>query len=403
MVKREGNCHPAVRVSEHVYWVGAVDWGIRDFHGYATQRGSTYNAYLVIGEKTALVDTVKAPFVGEMLARISSVLPPEQVDYLVSNHAEMDHSGGLPEALAVIQPERVFASTHGVSALRDHFHLDQEIGPVKDLESLDLGGVTLTFVEMRMLHWPDSMATYVAEDKALLSNDAFGMHLASSERFADELPEWLLEYEARKYYANILMPISPLIAKALERVTGLGIAIDAIAPSHGPIWREPAQIISRYAAWAAGARVRNAVIVYDTMWGSTAKMALAIAQGLSEGGVSVKVMPLKSSHRSDVTLEVLDAAALIVGSPTLNNQLFPTVADVLTYLKGLKPRNLIGAAFGSHGWSGEAAKHAAEALASMKVELVGDPVNVRYVPDDEALCRCLELGREVARRITVAV
>ena len=390
---------PAVRISEHIYWVGAVDWALRDFHGYATERGSTYNAYLVTGEKTALVDTVKTPFLGEMLARIQSVLPLEQVDYLISNHAEMDHSGALPQAISLMKPEKVIASTNGVSALHDHFHLDQEITPVKDLESLSLGDLTLTFVEARMLHWPESMMTYVAEDKVLLPNDAFGMHLASSERFADELPEWVLDYEARKYFANILLPLSPLITKALEKVRGLNVPIDIIAPSHGPIWRDPAAILNRYAIWASGAKARKAVIVYDTMWGSTAKMALALAQGLAEGGVSVKVMPLKESHRSDIAFELLDAAALLVGSPTLNNTILPRVGDILTYVRGLKPRNLVGVAFGSYGWSGESPKQLADALTAMKVELVGDPFSVKYVPESEALCQGVALGRQVAEKI----
>lgn len=399
-LKEEVDRHRAVQVSEHVYWVGAVDWGIRDFHGYSTHRGTTYNCYLVLGDRIALVDTVKAQFVSEMLARITSVVSPENVNCLVANHAEMDHSGGLPEMIAALHPEMVYASRNGVSALRDHFHLEQEITAVRDLETLDLGHTTLTFAEMRMLHWPDSMATYVAEDRTLLSNDAFGMHLASGERFADELPEWVLDYEARKYYANILMPLSPLIAKALERVSRLGLAIDTIAPSHGPIWREPSEIVSRYGNWSAGGKAKKAIIVYDTMWGSTAKMGAHIAEGLIERDVAVKVMPLKSCHRSDVALELLDTAALVVGSPTLNNNVFPTVADTLTYLKGLKPQGLVGSVFGSYGWSGEAANHVAEDLRRMKVELVTDPLTVRYVPNGEALQQCVALGHQVARAIT---
>jgi len=389
----------AVRVSNHVYWVGAIDWNVRDFHGYSTRRGSTYNAYLVVGDRIALVDTVKRPFLGEMLARVSSVLPPDRIDYVVCNHAEMDHSGSLPEVLAAVGPEQALASKAGVSALQEHFHLDRALAAVSDLGTLDLSGVTLTFVEARMLHWPDSMLTYVAEDKLLLSNDAFGMHLASGERFADQIPEHLLEEEARRYFANILTPFTPLILKLLERVKGLGIPIDTIAPSHGPVWRNPGWIVERYARWSAGEATGKAVVVYDTMWGSTEKLALAIAEGLIAEGVPTKVMSLKANDRSDVVAELMGASAVAIGSPTLNNNVFPTVADLLVYLKGLRPRKLVGAAFGSYGWSGEAPKQIAEALGEMKVEVVGEPLTSKYVPEREALARGVAFGREIAAAV----
>ena len=390
----------AVRVTDRVHWVGAIDWGVRDFHGYATQRGSTYNAYLVLADKVALVDTVKAPFTRELLARVASVIDPARIDYLISNHAEMDHSGGLPEVIAAVKPEKVFASAAGVKALEDHFHLGREITPVKDGETLSLGNATLHFVEARMLHWPDSMMTYVAEDRVLLSNDAFGMHLASSQRFADELDGAVLEYEAAKYYANILLPLSPLVAKLLEKVGRLNVPIDAIAPSHGPIWRrDTGRVVQWYGAWAVGTAKRKAVIAYDTMWQSTAAMAQAVGDGLAGAGVEVKVAPLRQSHRSDVAAELMEAGALLVGSPTLNNGVFPTVADLLCYLKGLKPRHLIGAAFGSYGWSGEAVGHIEEALRGMQIEVAGEGLRVRYVPDAEALARCAAYGRELGGKL----
>ncbi len=392
-------CFEAVQISEHVYWVGAIDWNIRDFHGYSTRRGTTYNAYLVTGEKVALVDTVKRPFAEEMLARVASVVAPERVDYLISNHAEPDHSGSLPEAIAATCPEQVFASTPGVGALRDHFHLGLEITGVAEGSTLDLGGVTLRFLEARMLHWPESMFTYVAEDRALLSNDAFGMHLASSERDADELPEWMLEEEARKYFANILTPFSPLILKQLEKVKALGLPIDLIAPSHGPIWRHPGWIVERYARWSAGEVSEKVVIVYDTMWGSTEKMALAIAEGLTTEGVSCQVMSLKANDRSEVVAAAFGAAALVVGSPTLNNHLFPTVADLLTYVRGLRLRKLLGAAFGSYGWSGEAPKQIAEALREMKLDLAGEALSLKYVPEEEGLAQCVAFGRQLAAQV----
>ncbi len=390
----------AVKVSDHVYWVGAIDWGIRDFHGYATHRGSTYNAYLVMGDKVALIDAVKAPFVEELLARVRSVIAPERIDYVVSNHAEMDHSGGLPAVLEAVKPEKVFASTMGVKALGEHFRLGREVTAVKEGESVSLGNLTLSFVEARMLHWPDSMASYLAEEQVLFSNDAFGMHLASSERFEDEIEEAILAEEAAKYYANILLPLSGLVAKQLDKVGKLGIAIKTIAPSHGPIWRsDPSKVVGWYAKWASGEAGNKAVVVYDTMWQSTAMMGKAIAEGIADGGAAAKVMPLRAAHRSDVATELLGAGALVVGSPTLNNGLFPTVADMLSYVRGLKPRNLIGAAFGSYGWSGEAVGEIAEALREMKVEVVGEGIKVTYVPDAEDLSRCFALGREIAGRL----
>ena len=389
----------AVKITDHVWWVGALDWGIRDFHGYATPRGTTYNAYLVVGDKIALVDTVKAGFCGEMLARIASVVDPAKVAYIISNHAEMDHSGALPEAIAAVGPERVFASALGVKALHDHFHLDREITAVKDGEGLSLGNLTLSFAEMRMLHWPDSMATYLAEEGVLLSNDAFGMHLATSQRFDDELEQPLLEYEAARYYANILLPLSALVPKAIEKAGKLG-EIKLIAPSHGPIWRAHwPRIVELYSAWATGRKTRKAVVLYDTMWQSTAMMARAVGEGLAAGGAIPRLMPLRACHRSDAAAELLEAGALVVGSPTLNNTIFPTVADALTYLKGLKPRNLVGAAFGSHGWSGEAVGQLEAALREMKVQVVAEGVKVVYVPDAEALARCFALGKLVAEKL----
>ncbi len=390
----------AVKVTDHVYWVGAVDWGIRDFHGYRTSRGTTYNAYLILADRVTLIDTVKAPFIGEMLSRVSSVIAPGKIDYIISNHAEMDHSGSLPEAIRAIKPEKVFASAMGVKALSDHFRMDREIIAVNEKELLSLGNLNLSFVETRMVHWPDSMFTYLAGDGVLFSQDGFGMHLATSERFADEIDSAVMEQEAAKYFANILTPLSSVIAKLLERVGGLGLDIRVIAPDHGPIWRKDVgTMVERYARWCAQEPTRKAVVAYDTMWQSTAGMARAIGEGLAAGGAGVRMMPLKSCHRSDVATEVLEAGALIVGSPTMNNNMFPTVADLMTYLKGLKPQNLVGAVFGSYGWSGEAAKQLAEILTQMKVELVAEPLRAKYVPDSEALGQCFSLGTRIAEKL----
>jgi len=393
----------AVRITDHVHWVGAVDWGIRDFHGYSTSRGTTYNAYLVMAEKITLIDTVKAPFREELLARVASVVDPASISYLISNHAEPDHTGCLREVLAAVRPEKIFASAMGVKALKDHYHFDDDITPVKDGESLSLGDREVTFYETRMLHWPDSMFTYLAGDDVLFSQDAFGMHLASAERFADEIPDEILEYEAGRYFANILLPYAHRIEKLMEKVAGLGLAPDIIAPDHGPIWRsELTRLTDAYSRWAAQKPTKKAVVVYDTMWESTAKMAKAIGEGLAAGGATPKLMPMKSSHRSDIAGEILDAGALVVGSPTLNNNMFPTIADILTYLQGLRPLNLVGAVFGSYGWSGEATVHIKKILESMEVDLVGDIVKVRFVPDSEVLAQCRGLGPAVAERLAGA-
>lgn len=395
-----GEPFEAVKISEHVYWVGAVDWSVRDFHGYSTTRGSTYNAYLVMGDEPVLIDTVKEPFTRELLARISSVTEPRRIRYVVSNHSEMDHTGALPRVIEAVKPEKVFASGMGVKDLGGHFHMDREIIAVKDGESVELAGLHFTFLETRMLHWPDSMMTYLAEDRLLFSQDGFGMHLATGRMFTDELPGRLIEEECAKYYANILLPYSTVVTRLLARVKGLGIPIEFICPDHGPIWRrDPDRIIDLYAGWAAQAPAGKAVILYDTMWGSTDLMARAIADSLEKEGVEVAVTRMRASHRSEFVTELLDSGALLAGSPTMNNQMFPTVADALTYAKGLKPMNLVGAAFGSYGWSGEAAKQVGAELEQMRVELVGEPLRARYVPDDEALLACRQLGAAVAARL----
>lgn len=390
----------AARVTDHVYWVGAIDWSIRDFHGYLTSRGSTYNAYLILADKITLVDTVKRPFREEMLSRIASVIDPGDITYIISNHSEMDHSGCLPEVIHAVKPEKVFASVMGANALAEHFHLDREIVAVKDGESISLGNMNSSFVETRMLHWPDSMFTYLAEDGVLFSQDAFSMHLASSERFDDEIGDDLLNYEAARYFANILLPLSSAVVKCLEKMRSLDITMRIVATDHGPIWRKDInRIVELYSRWAAQKPTKKAVVAYDTMWQSTAMMARAIGEGLKAGGADAKLMPLRACHRSDVATEILDAGALLVGSPTLNNNLFPTVADALTYLKGLKPRNLIGAAFGSYGWSGEAVGQVEDVLKGMKVDLIGESIKVKYVPDDEALARCYSQGMLVAEKL----
>ena len=391
------NTFKAVQVTEDVWWVGAIDWNIRDFHGYRTGRGSTYNAYLVLADKITLIDTVKAPFREEMMERIASVVDPGKIEYIVSNHSEMDHSGSLPQVIAAVNPKKVFASVVGAKTLAELFPNPGEITPVKDGETFSLGNRTLTFLETRMLHWPDSMFTYLNEEQLLFSQDAFGMHYASLERFADGCDPAALAYEAATYYANILLPYSPQVLKLIEKVKSAKLSFKIIAPDHGPIWRkETDAIIGRYAEWAAQKPEGRAVVVYATMWHSTERMARAISEGLAAGGLRVKVMSMDEVHRSDVMYELLCAGAVAVGSPTLNNHMLPNMADILTYMRGLKPRNMIAAAFGSYGWSGEAVREIEEVLTEMKLEKTGEGIRVKNVPDAEALSRCYDLGKDMA-------
>jgi flavorubredoxin len=392
-----GAPYRALPISQHVYWVGAVDWALRDFHGYTTEQGTTYNAYLIMADKITLIDTVKRPFADEMFARIASVVDPAKIDIIVSNHAEMDHSGCLPEAMALAKGATLYASPQGVKALSDHFHMGCPISTVKDGERIDLGNMSLTCLETRMLHWPDSMISYLDADRVLFTNDAFGMHYASAERFDDQVDQAILYREAKNYFANILTPYSSVVLKLLDRWQEMGLPVDLIAPDHGPIWREDTEsILGWYAEWAEQRPTLKALVIYDTMWGSTEKMARALAEGLAAGGAQPKLIPLAGAHRSDVALELLDAGALLVGSPTLNNNLFPTVADVLYYLKGLRKQHLIGLSFGSCGWGGEAVAQVQELLTSMKVDTITDPLKVKYVPTADVLARCVELGEQVA-------
>jgi len=390
-----------VQLREGIYWVGVVDWGLRDFHGYSTPRGSTYNAYLVVDEKVALFDTVKAPFAAELLERISEILPPERIDYVVVNHVEMDHTGALPVVMERVKPSKLFCSPKGKENLLKHFHRDDwPYEVVKTGDRLSLGGRTVTFIETRMLHWPDSMFSYLMEDRLLISQDAFGQHWATSGRFDDEVDRGELMQQAAKYYANILLPYSNLVQKLLGDLGEMGLEPEIIAPDHGLIWRkDPGMILEAYGRWSQQRAKPKVVVVYDTMWHSTERMAQAIAEGLAEEGVEYLVMDLKVSHRSDVVTELLEAKALLVGSPTFNNGMLPTVADFLHYLKGLRPRGKIGAAFGSYGWSGESVKLINAELEAMKVDLVDEGISVKFVPSGDDLKRCRELGQRVGRTV----
>jgi len=390
----------AVELVPGVYWVGAIDWTIRDFHGYLTEDGSTYNAYLIVDDKITLVDTVKKGFVPEMMTRISDIIDPEKITYIISNHVEMDHSGSLAEVIDRVKPEKIFCSPQGKAGLSRHFKADWPFAEVKTGSELSLGRYNLAFLETPMLHWPDSMMTYLKEEQLLFSSDGFGAHYASSARFDDDLPQHPEEYayQLKKYYANILMPMGTLITKLLKQVGEMGLEFKIIAPDHGLIYRkDPGKIIEAYRKWAAGEVEAKALVIYDTMWHSTEMLAGALVQGLMDAGVEAQLHHLRRTHYSDIVAELLEAGLFLLGSPTLNNVIFPSVGQFLTYIKGLKPKNKAACAFGSYGWSGQAVGLITEELKAMGLTIAHEGFRVKYIPDPEELAEARALGEKLAR------
>lgn len=383
-----------VKLRDDIYWVGAIDWDLRNFHGYSTKRGSTYNAYLILDEKITLIDTVKHYLFDEMLERISAVADPSKIDYVISNHVEMDHSGGLPRILEIAKNACVVTSPKGEKGLRSHYKKDWDFKVVESGESLNIGSRELQFVHTPMIHWPDNMVSYLVKEKILFSNDAFGQHYASSERFDDQIPLEIVLEEARKYYANIVLPYSRQVAKALETVGGL--EIDMIAPSHGIIWRSKIPVImDQYKKWSSYQSDKKALVIFDTMWKSTESIAYAIAAGFEKKGIPIKMMNLSTNHISDIMTEVMTAEYICVGSSTLNNNMLPTVAAFLTYMKGLAPKNKKGLAFGSYGWGGQSVGQVEEILKGCGFEML-ENVRVQFVPDKDVLN---EIKEKVAEQV----
>ncbi len=370
----------AIQVSENVYWVGGIDWRLRNFHGYLTQRGSTYNAYLIIDEKITLIDTVKEHLYDEMIARISTVIDPKKIDYLVSNHVEMDHSGAIPKLKELLGEIKIFASPKGVDGLKMHFGGELDIEAKSTGDSLKIGKRTLHFINTPMVHWPDNMVTWSPEDSILFSNDAFGQHLATSERFDDEYYEDIILEEAKKYYANIVLPYDAQVKKALEAVKSLPISI--IAPSHGVIWRKDvAGIIAKYTSWAANETKDRALILYDTMWGSTEIIGRTMMEVFESRGIQTEMINLQDTHMSDIMTDVIDSKYICIGSPTLNNGMMPSVSAFLTYIKGLAPKHRYGIAFGSYGWGGHGVNEVSEVMNHSKFKML-PPLKVKFVPSE---------------------
>ncbi|MFH1747101.1 MAG: FprA family A-type flavoprotein [Planctomycetota bacterium] len=383
---------------ENIDWVGCVDWTVRDFHGYNTDRGATYNAYLIRDEQTALIDTVKTPFVDRLLQNIGELTDLASIDYVICNHAEPDHSGGMARVLEAL-PNAVLVCDKKCEVVLGQHHDSSGWNTriVATGDTLTLGQRTLQFIETPMVHWPESMFTYIPEEKLLFSMDAFGQHYASSQRFDDEVPLCKVMEEAKSYYANIIMPFSRQVAKVLDKAANLDI--EMIAPSHGVIWRSHVmEIVEAYGNWANSRLKPKVLVIYDTMWDSTGQMGRAIHEGASEEGVAAELINVRVSNLTRIATEVLDAAGVAFGSSTLNQGVLPMASAVLTYLKGLKPVAKAALAFGSYGWSKGGPEAVNEDLKAMKWEVLRAPIMAQYRPTVEVLDECRAAGRLLAEK-----
>jgi flavorubredoxin len=392
----------SINVKNNVYWVGKIDWELRKFHGdeYSTHRGSTYNSYLIKEEKVALVETVWAPFSKEFVANLAGEIDLKKIDYVIANHAEIDHSGALPELMRQIPETPIYCTKNGVKSLKGHYHQDWNFNVVKTGDRLSLGQKELIFVEAPMLHWPDTMFCYLTQDNILFTNDAFGQHYATEYMFNDLVDQSELFEECLKYYANILTPFNPLVVKKIKEVLSFELPLDIICTSHGVIWRDkPGQIVEKYLEWADDYQENQITILYDTMWDGTRVMAEKIAGGITDANkeVNVKLFNLAKSDKNDVITEIFKSKAILVGSPTINRGILVSVAGILEEVKGLKFKNKKAAAFGCYGWSGESVKIISGILEESGFNVINEGLKVMWNPDDESIAKCAEFGQQIAR------
>ena len=393
----------AKKINELVTWVGKIDWELTHFLGdeLSTDKGSSYNSYLISDEKTALIDTVWRPYDHEFVARLKEVIDLNKIDFIVMNHNEVDHSGALPELMRLIPDTPIYCTAKGQQILRGHYHQDWNFVTVKTGDTLSLGKHTLTFIEAPMLHWPDTMFTYL-DSGILFSNDAFGQHYASESLYNDMVDKAEVYYEAEKYYCNILNPFSALVKKKVNDLLAMNLKIDMICPSHGIIWKDnPSQIVEQYLRWADNYQQNQITIVYDTMWNSTRHMAQHIAEGIrnADSSVTVKLYNLSKEDKNDVLTQIFRSKAFLVGSPTINNGISHAVAGLLEMAKGLKFKNKKASSFGSYGWSGEGIKQLNERLAAMGSEVVCDGLRLLWVPDEAGIEACRKFGSDFVAAI----
>jgi len=388
-------------IKNNVYWVGKVDWELRKFHGeeYSTSKGSTYNSYLVQEEKTVLIDTVWLPYGIEFVDNLAKEIDLNKIDFIVANHGEVDHTGGLPELMKRIPNTPIYCTANAVKSLKGQFHQDWDFRVVKTGDKIDIGnGKELVFVEMTMLHWPDSMATYMTKDNILFCNDAFGQHYATEALYNDLVDQAEMLNEAIKYYANILTPFSAMLTKKLEEIIALGLPIEILATSHGVIWRDnPMQIVEKYAAWANDYQENQITVIYDTMSNGTKHLAEKIAEGiqLADPEITVKVYNIAKSDQNDVITEVFKSKTVVMGSPTISNSMLHTMAGIIHLMKEMKFKNKKAAVFGCFGWSGESTKVLKEHLESAGFEVMEDSLRIQWQPDEEQQKAAIEFGKKI--------
>ncbi len=394
------------KIKENITWVGKIDWELRKFHGeeYSTHRGSSYNSYLVQDEKTALIDTVWTPFAKEFVHNLKQTGALGCIDFVIANHGEPDHSGGLPELMREIPDRPVYCTANAIKSLKGQYHQDWNFEPVKTGDKLSLGNKELIFIEAPMLHWPDTMFCYLTGDNILFSNDAFGQHYASELMFNDLVNQVELYQECIKYYANILTPFSRLVDRKIKEVVGLNVPVDMICTSHGIIWRQdPLQIVNKYLEWAGDYQENQVTIIYDTMWNSTRKMAEAIAAGIRQADdkIAVKLFNCARSDKNDIITEIFKSKAILVGSPTIGKGILTHIAGILEEMRGLSFKNKKAAAFGSYGWSGESLKMITEKLREGGFEIVHDGIREMWNPDQKARENCLNFGKTFASLLKI--
>lgn len=393
-----------VKITDKVSWVGKIDWELTRFHGdeYSTHRGSSYNSYLIKDKKTVLIDTVWKPFDREFVAKLKKEVDLNQIDYIIANHGEIDHSGGLVELMSEIPDTPIYCTKNGVKSIKGQYHKDWNFVEVKTGDTLDIGDNKLIFIEAKMLHWPDSMFTYMTGENILFSNDAFGQHYASEELFNDRVDQAELYQEAIKYYANILTPFSSLVTKKIQEVLSLDVPVDMICTSHGIIWRDdPTQIVKKYMDWADSYQENQITLIYDTMWDGTRRMAEAIASGISkeDDSVVVKLYNLSKSDKNDVLTEIFKSKAFLIGSSTINKGILYSVAGMIEMIKGMSFKNKQASAFGTYGWSGEGVKIISEEIDKSSVSRLDDGIKAMWNPDEECINKCIDYGREFAKKI----